>query len=94
MGQTFASAPAADVSMMAVVLVELLSTFALALVVLNPATADATAGNSFYGLAIGFTVLVGAFAGGGISGGAFNPAVGIGPILVEVILGEGSLVNL
>ncbi len=37
-----------------------------------------TEGNSFYGLAIGFTVLTGAFAVGSISGGAFNPAVAVG----------------
>jgi aquaporin Z len=59
-------------------LVEFLFTFALAWVVLNVATAKATVGNSFYGLAIGFTVLVGAITVGGISGGAFNPAVGLG----------------
>jgi aquaporin Z len=53
-------------------------TFALVFVVLNTATAKGTAGNSFYGLAIGFTVLAGAFAVGNISGGAFNPAVAIG----------------
>lgn len=57
---------------------ELIFTFALVYVVLNVATAKATAGNSFYGLAIGFTVLTGAFAVGGISGGAFNPAVVVG----------------
>ncbi len=57
------------------VIAELLFTFALAWVVLNTATAKATAGNSNYGLAIGFTVLAGAFTVGGISGGAFNPAV-------------------
>jgi aquaporin Z len=57
---------------------ELLYTFALVYVVLNVATAKATAGNSFYGLAIGFTVLTGAFAVGGLSGGAFNPAVAVG----------------
>jgi aquaporin Z len=34
--------------------------------------------NSFYGLAIGFTVVAGAFAVGAISGGAFNPAVSLG----------------
>lgn len=56
--------------------VEFLITFALALVVLNVATAKGTSGNSFYGLAIGFTVVAGAIAGGGISGGAYNPAVG------------------
>lgn len=59
-------------------IVEFLFTFALAWVVLNTATAKATMGNSFYGLAIGFTVLVGAITVGGISGGAFNPAVGLG----------------
>ena len=57
---------------------ELLYTFALAYVVLNVATAKGTQGNSFYGLAIGFTVLVGAFSVGDISGGAFNPAVAVG----------------
>jgi len=58
--------------------VEFLFTFALAYVVLNCATAKANAGNSFYGLAIGFTVMAGAFAVGGISSAAFNPAVAIG----------------
>ena len=59
-------------------LAEFLFTFALVYVVLNVATAKGTSGNSFYGLAIGFTVLVGAFAVGNISGGAFNPAVAVG----------------
>ncbi len=57
---------------------ELVGTFALAYVVLNTATAKGTAGNSNYGLAIGFTVATMAFALGGISGGAFNPAVAVG----------------
>lgn len=57
---------------------EFIGTFALAFVVLNVATAKATAGNSYYGLAIGFTVMTMAFAVGGISGGAFNPAVAVG----------------
>src|SRR5260221_5713577 len=56
-------------------LAEFLFTFALVYVVLNAATAKGTAGNSFYGLAIGFTVMVGAFSVGNISGGAFNPAL-------------------
>ena len=42
------------------------------------ATAEGTSGNSFYGLAIGSTVLIGAFAVGNISGGVFNPAVALG----------------
>lgn len=57
---------------------ELLFTFALAWVVLNVATSKDHPNNSFYGLAIGFTVLAGAVAVGGVSGAAFNPAVGIG----------------
>lgn len=59
-------------------LAEVLFTFALAFVVLNVATAKGTAGNSFYGLAIGMTVMSGAFAVGHISGGVFNPAVAVG----------------
>jgi aquaporin Z len=59
-------------------LAEILFTFALVYVVLNSATAKANAGNSFYGLAIGFTVVTGAFAVGSISGAAFNPAVALG----------------
>jgi aquaporin Z len=59
-------------------IVEFLFTFALAYVVLNVATAKDTAGNSFYGLAIGFTLAAGILTVGSISGGAFNPAVAIG----------------
>ena len=51
---------------------------------LNVATAKGTAGNSNYGLAIGFTVLTGAFAVGSISGGAFNPAVAVGVTLMKL----------
>ncbi len=93
-GKTFAPAPAAGAAAVAALLVEFLYTFALALVVLNAAVSAKTHGNSFYGLAIGFTVVVGAFAGGPISGGAFNPAVGIGPILVNALLGGGTWAHL
>ena len=61
---------------------EFLFTFALAWVVLNVATARGTADNSFYGLAIGFTVVAGAYAVGTISGGAFNPAVALGAMVM------------
>lgn len=59
-------------------LAEFLFTFALCYVVLNVATCKATANNSFYGLAIGMTVMAGAFSVGGLTGGAFNPAVAVG----------------
>jgi aquaporin Z len=65
-------------------LAEFLFTFALVYVVLNAATAEGTSGNSFYGLAIGMTVMTGAFAVGDISGGAFNPAVALGICLLGI----------
>lgn len=69
---------------------EFLFTFALAYVVLNVATAKGTSGNSFYGLAIGFTVLAGAFAVGPVSGGAFNPAVAVG----VTVMGISAIANI
>lgn len=86
MGNTAAPTPSVDATTMAATLNEILFTFALCLVVLNVATSRKTTGNSYYGLAIGFTVVVGAFAGGGISGGAYNPAVGVGLNLVHGVL--------
>jgi aquaporin Z len=68
----------ADIKVFPALIAELVGTFALAYVVLNTATAKATSGNSYYGLAIGFTVMVMAFAFSGVSGGAFNPAVATG----------------
>ncbi len=70
---------------MPALLAEFLFTFALVWVVLNVATAMGTKGNSFYGLAIGVTVMAGAFAVGGISGGAFNPAVAVGISLIGAV---------
>jgi aquaporin Z len=65
-------------TLLAAFVVELLFTFALCYVVLNVATSKHHPDNSFYGLAIGFTVVAGALAVGAISGGAFNPAVSLG----------------
>lgn len=73
-----AAATAAERDVPRALTAEFLFTFALAYVVLNVATSKRTQGNSYYGLAIGFTVLSGAFAVGDISGGAFNPAVAVG----------------
>ena len=69
---------------------EFLFTFALAFVVLNVATAKSTEGNSYFGFAIGFTVLVGAYAVGPVSGGVFNPAVAVG----ITIMGLSELSNI
>jgi aquaporin Z len=66
-------------------LAEFLFTFALVFVVINTATAKGTSGNSFYGLAIGFTVLAGAFAMGSVTPGAFNPAVAVGVSVMGMV---------
>lgn len=69
---------AASPSIINLFVAELIFTFALVYVVLNTATAKDTAGNSYYGLAIGFTLMAAAYAIGSISGCAINPAVAIG----------------
>ncbi|TWT45993.1 Aquaporin Z 2 [Phycisphaerae bacterium RAS1] len=93
-GKTFGPAPGAGVSDVAALSIEFFYTFALAIVVLNVATAKGTANNSFYGLAIGFTIVVAAFSGGAISGGAFNPAIGVSPNVMHMIAGGGSLAKI
>ena len=92
-GQAFAPQPGLGSTTLGAFLAEALFTFALVLVVLQTATSEKTAGNSYFGLAIGFTIVVAAYAAGPISGGAFNPAVGLGPIFVNVLLGGGSFAD-
>lgn len=83
--------PGIGISSSQALIVEILFTFALALVYLQTAYNDATAGNSYYGLAIGFTVFVGTAAGIAISGGAFNPAVGLGSAIADAVTGGSSI---
>lgn len=89
--KTMQVVPAVGRDIVKVLLCEVLGTFALVLVVLNVATTKKAAGNSYYGLAIGFTVLACAYAFGPISGGAFNPAVALGPQIVDMIKGGTSI---
>jgi aquaporin Z len=89
-GHTPGIHPGAGVHWYSALLAEILFTFALVLVVLNVAATKQTAGNSFYGLAIGFTVAAGAFVVGPISGAAFNPAVGLSATLAGAVFASGS----
>jgi aquaporin Z len=82
--------PGHGVGALSALAVELVFTLGLATVVLNVAATRATQGNSFYGLAIGITIAAAAFAGGPISGGAFNPAVGFGATLGSALYAGGS----
>jgi aquaporin Z len=93
-GHTPGIHPGPGVGWPAALAAEIAFTTALALVVLNVAATRETAGNSFYGLAIGMTVAVGAFAVGPISGAVFNPAVGLGATVVDAFGGHSSWSNL
>ncbi len=92
-GDVFALTPAHQSTLVAAILVEVLFTFMLALVILNVAFSGRTAGNQYYGLAIGLTIMGAAFVGGDISGGVFNPAVGLGPIVVASMLGSATVAH-
>ena len=91
--KSFAPDPSLDMTKLGAVAVEFLFAFALALVVLNVATATRTAGNSYFGLAIGFTIMVSGYAVGPMTGAALNPAVGTGPALIRAAFDGGSLAN-
>ena len=82
--------PNLDESVYAILLAELLFTYLLILVILNIACHPKVYGNSFYGLAYGLTVMVGIYAVGPLSGGVFNPAVSIGPSIIDLITGGGT----
>ncbi|MEV0962816.1 aquaporin [Streptomyces sp. NPDC049910] len=84
-GSTPGIHPGPGVNTPSALVVEIAFATALVLVVLNSAATKATQGNSFYGLAIGFTIVTAVFAGGPISGGAFNPAVGFSATLGGVL---------
>jgi aquaporin Z len=72
--------------------VELLYTFGLILVQQNAAAEkNAREPNSYFGLAVSFTVLAGARAVGPISGGCFNPAVGTGLDFASLLVTGGNM---
>ncbi len=92
-GNIFTVAAGAGVGIDKVLAAEILFTFVLVLVILNVATTRALEGNYIYGVAIGFTVWASAYAVGGISGAALNPAVSIGPALFAATQGVDALGN-
>ena len=87
---SFYPAPAEGVVLWKTILLELIFTFALCSVVLATATNETISGNYIYGLAIGLTVTASAYSVGSITGGAFNPSVFLGPMLMDVITGGTS----
>jgi aquaporin Z len=77
-------APGVGVSFATALLAEVIFTFLLVSTVLHTATSERANGNQYYGLAIGISLMVGVASAGAISGGAFNPAVGIGANLYDI----------
>lgn len=94
LGTSYTPGPGEGVSGLAAVLAELLFAFAMTLVILRTATGERVAGNSYYGLAIGLIVMVAVLVVGPISGAVLNPAVGLGPVLVDVYMGTGGYKDL
>ena len=83
-GGKMAVGPAQGTSFIAALIIEIIFTFALVSVVLHVAVSDKSKVNDYYGIAIGFVVMAAVLAGGSLSGGAFNPAVGLGPNLYNL----------
>lgn len=69
--------------------VEMVYTFMLCFTVLNVACSSASKDNQYYGLAIGYVIVAGGYAVGAVSGGVFNPAVGLGVDLASLHKGFG-----
>jgi len=77
-GEVFNIGPTRGYGWWQAMLCELLYTFMLCFTVLNVAASKKLAGkNQFYGLAIGFVIVAGAYGPGAVSGGCFNPAVAL-----------------
>lgn len=90
-GATFSPGVGAEHTVWQALVAEFVFTFALILVILNVAIAETTRGNQFYGIAIGFVVMAGAYAVWDISGAAFNPAVAFGGLVTKTLFADGSL---
>jgi len=89
-GSTPGIAPGPHATWIQALAVETVFTGGFVLTILNVAATKATEGNSYFGLAIGFAIVIAAFAGGPISGGAFNPAIGFGATLGKSLFGGGN----
>merc|ERR1719440_2230375 len=87
-GKTFNLAPTKGFSVVAAALCEILYTFMLCFVVLNVAAVKKGC-QQYFGLAIGFVIIAGAYGAGAVSGGCFNPAVAFGIDVSSAHLGLG-----
>lgn len=70
--------------------VEMIYTFAVAVVAINVATTESQRGNFFYGVSIGMCVCAGMATAQKISGGAFNPAIGTALSITNAMRATGT----
>lgn len=82
--------PNMEINLLKPLFLEAIFTFIMILVILYVAASRKTAGNSYYGLAIGVVVTGIAITSGEISAGVFNPAVGLGPMAIDTLFGSCS----
>jgi len=87
-GSAFNLAPAKGFNAVSAGACEVLYTFMLCFVVLNVAAVKKGCQN-WFGLAIGFVIVAGAYGAGAVSGGCFNPAVAFGIDVSSAHLGIG-----
>lgn len=80
----FLPAPGLQISWLVAFLVEVIFTFLLVRTVLSTAVDSRVKNNQYFGLAIGTALLAGAFAGGPLSGGVYNPALGLAAIFLDL----------
>ncbi len=88
--RSFAPSPVKGVTPIQAVLAEAVFTFVLCVLVYTVSISKHLKGNHIYGIAIGGAVMAGAFAVGGVSSAAFNPAIGTMPAMVGAGLGQQS----
>lgn len=79
--------PNMEINVIKPLFLEMILTYIMTLVILFVAASKRTAGNSYYGLAIGFTVTGIAITSSTISGAVFNPSVALGPMAIDKLFG-------
>jgi aquaporin Z len=89
-GRTFHLGAAPDFNLWSAGACELLYTFMLCFVVLNVAAVKKGC-QEWFGLAIGFVIIAGAYGAGAVSGGCFNPAVALGIDVSSALIPKISL---
>ncbi len=82
-GNTYTPTPYQGINIIKPFFIEVIGTFIIMYVILAVAANPKNEGNEYYGIAIGFTLIGSAYIAAAISGAVFNPAYGLGSILID-----------